>query len=89
MPRVGFDPMNPAFERAKTVHALDGAATVIGEVAMACFKILSRHSSGETEKTHHSIRIIRNILNSNQIPPEYKYTALKIYHLARVFTQEV
>jgi hypothetical protein len=27
MPRVGFEPTIPAFERAKTVHALDGAAT--------------------------------------------------------------
>jgi hypothetical protein len=31
MPRVGFEPTIPVFERAKTVHALDGAATVIGE----------------------------------------------------------
>jgi hypothetical protein len=30
MPRVGFVPTIPAFERAKTVHALDRAATVIG-----------------------------------------------------------
>jgi hypothetical protein len=30
MSRVGFEPMIPAFERAKTVHALDRAATVIG-----------------------------------------------------------
>jgi hypothetical protein len=30
MPRVGFEPKIPAFERAKTVHALDRAATVIG-----------------------------------------------------------
>jgi hypothetical protein len=30
MPWVGFEPMIPAFERMKTVHALDGAATVIG-----------------------------------------------------------
>jgi hypothetical protein len=30
MPRVGFKPTIPAFERAKTVHALDRAATVIG-----------------------------------------------------------
>jgi hypothetical protein len=30
MPSVGFEPMIPAFERAKTVHALDRAATVIG-----------------------------------------------------------
>jgi hypothetical protein len=29
---MGFEPMIPAFERAKTVHALDRAATVIGEV---------------------------------------------------------
>jgi hypothetical protein len=30
MPRVGFEPTIPAFERAKTVHALDHTATVIG-----------------------------------------------------------
>jgi hypothetical protein len=31
MHRVGFEPTTPVFERAKTVHALDRAATVIGE----------------------------------------------------------
>jgi hypothetical protein len=30
MPLVGFETTIPAFERAKTVHALDRAATVIG-----------------------------------------------------------
>jgi hypothetical protein len=30
MSRVEFEPTIPAFERAKTVHALDRAATVIG-----------------------------------------------------------
>jgi hypothetical protein len=30
MPRVGFEPMIPVFVRAKTVHALDSAATVTG-----------------------------------------------------------
>jgi hypothetical protein len=30
MSQVGFEPTIPVFERAKTVHALDGAATVIG-----------------------------------------------------------
>jgi hypothetical protein len=30
MPRVGFEPTIPVFERAKTVHALDRAATLIG-----------------------------------------------------------
>jgi hypothetical protein len=31
MPRVGFEPTIPVFERAKTVHALDSAAIVIGK----------------------------------------------------------
>jgi hypothetical protein len=31
MPRVGFEPMIPVFERAKKVHALDRAATVIAK----------------------------------------------------------
>jgi hypothetical protein len=30
MPQVRFEPTIPVFERAKTVHALDSAATVIG-----------------------------------------------------------
>jgi hypothetical protein len=30
MPRVRFERTIPAFERSKTVHALDRAATVIG-----------------------------------------------------------
>jgi hypothetical protein len=30
MPGVGFKPTTPEFERTKTVHALDSAATVIG-----------------------------------------------------------
>jgi hypothetical protein len=31
MPQVGFEPTTPVFERAKIVHALDSAATVIGD----------------------------------------------------------
>jgi hypothetical protein len=30
MPRVGFEPKIPMFEWAKTAHALDRAATMIG-----------------------------------------------------------
>jgi hypothetical protein len=30
MPQVGFEPTIAVFERAKTVHVLDRAATVIG-----------------------------------------------------------
>jgi hypothetical protein len=32
MPRVGFEPRIPVFERTKALHALDRAATVIGTV---------------------------------------------------------
>jgi hypothetical protein len=32
MPLVGFEPTIPAFERAKTVRALDRGATVIGTI---------------------------------------------------------
>jgi hypothetical protein len=31
MPQVGFEPTIPVFEWVKTVHALDRAATVIGQ----------------------------------------------------------
>jgi hypothetical protein len=34
MPRVGFESVIPVFERAKTVHALDRAAAVIGEALL-------------------------------------------------------
>jgi hypothetical protein len=33
MPYVGSEPTIPAFERAKTVHALDRSATVTGDVS--------------------------------------------------------
>jgi hypothetical protein len=29
MPRLGFEPTNPVFRQAKTIHVLDRAATVI------------------------------------------------------------
>jgi hypothetical protein len=32
MPREGFKPTTPVFERAKTVHALERAATVMGSL---------------------------------------------------------
>jgi hypothetical protein len=37
MSRVGFEPKIPVFEGAKTVHALDSAATVIGTLARLTF----------------------------------------------------
>jgi hypothetical protein len=42
MPQVGFEPTNPVFERAKTVHASDLAAAVIGSPVVYClFKCVS------------------------------------------------
>jgi hypothetical protein len=32
MPGFGFEPTIPVFERANTVHALDCAATVMGDI---------------------------------------------------------
>jgi hypothetical protein len=40
MPRVGFEPPIPVFERAKTAHALDRAATVIRSSICDRFKII-------------------------------------------------
>jgi hypothetical protein len=42
MPRVGFEPMFSAFERVKTVHVLDRAATVIGLSRLTGLKIKSK-----------------------------------------------
>jgi hypothetical protein len=40
VPRVGFEPMIPLFERAKTVHVLDRAVTVIGKYCFYHYKLL-------------------------------------------------
>jgi hypothetical protein len=42
MPRVGFKPTIPVFERAKKVHALDRAATVVGDKVHLELQILNR-----------------------------------------------
>jgi hypothetical protein len=39
MPRGGIEPTIPVFERMKTVHALEGAATVIGNIGPKTYKI--------------------------------------------------
>jgi hypothetical protein len=40
MPLAGLEPTIPVFKRAKTLHALDGAATVAGPRASYVFTIL-------------------------------------------------
>jgi hypothetical protein len=50
MPRVGFESTISVFERAKTIHALDPAATVIGLPSssiynLECYMIFYRKES--------------------------------------------
>jgi hypothetical protein len=40
MPRVGFEPTIPVFERVKTVHVLDCSATVIKFAQSVCAKLI-------------------------------------------------
>jgi hypothetical protein len=39
MPRAGFEPMIPVFERTKTANALDRSTTVIGLQFRLCAEI--------------------------------------------------
>jgi hypothetical protein len=46
MPQVGFEPTIPVFELAKTVHALDGAATVSGFVCNVLQSVIRTYEAG-------------------------------------------
>jgi hypothetical protein len=46
MPQDGFEPTITMFEQAKTVHALDRAATVIGKINYISNKSGARHQCG-------------------------------------------
>jgi hypothetical protein len=50
MPRVGFESTTPVFERAKTVHALDRTATVIGAI--------NKQKSNNKETVFNSYKIL-------------------------------
>jgi hypothetical protein len=53
MSRVGFEPRTPVFERAKTVHALDRAATVIAILKLRCNTMFSQtYLTGSFKHTH-------------------------------------
>jgi hypothetical protein len=54
MPRVGFEFTIPAFERAKRVHALDGAATVNRTNIKTPLSLINQHvakTCGELRQT--------------------------------------
>jgi hypothetical protein len=52
MARVGFEPMIPELERAKTVHALDRAATVIGATLYSSSNIVTEIWSRQIKWTY-------------------------------------
>jgi hypothetical protein len=47
MPLLGFEHTISVFQRAKTVHDLDGAATVIGLQDIQVYMGINVHNSGE------------------------------------------
>jgi hypothetical protein len=62
MPRVRFEPTTPVFERTKTIHALDGGATVIG-----LSNILHAYISFLSENSELSLRIATPIASQFRI----------------------
>jgi hypothetical protein len=50
MPLVGFEPKIAVFERAKTVHGLDGAATAIGMIRPRRMKFAGYIARGMVER---------------------------------------
>jgi hypothetical protein len=61
MPRVGFEPTIPVLERAKTVHGLDRAATVIGQIYLLLYVVYEHcmKYSGHTQRFGNWIRTYR------------------------------
>jgi hypothetical protein len=56
MPWVAFEPTIPAFERTKTVRALDRAATVMGIKGNAMGNYLMTIENGESNEIPHISR---------------------------------
>jgi hypothetical protein len=54
IPQMGFEPTIPVFERAKTIHALDRATNVVGNL----YHCITKLCKTQTE-------LIRNRVNSN------------------------
>jgi hypothetical protein len=72
MPWVGFEPMILAFEWAKTVHASDRAATVIGNVQTSKPKSF-------TWDFVFSVSVNIMVIIDAEVPPKFWYQFTKIY----------
>jgi hypothetical protein len=63
MPRVGFEPTIPVFERAKTVHAIDRRATAIGLIQYYAPKLFAGVRATFSNKTGILISPVRLLMH--------------------------
>jgi hypothetical protein len=68
MPPVGFEPTTPVFERAKTVHALDRAVTVIGNVGCCSPKFSGNVDLTFLDKLNNALSLKRNFAVKSPSP---------------------
>jgi hypothetical protein len=69
LPRVGFKPTTPVFERAKTVHASDLAAALIDHSLSArhmcvCFRTVVESFIAETHLLSHPNHLVVNLIHT-------------------------
>jgi hypothetical protein len=81
MPSVGLEPTIPAFERAKTVHALDRAATVIGMTAK--YRLL-KEKPYEADQKHAILNDSVGCLNESTTMLKFILSRISIYNHATV-----
>jgi hypothetical protein len=79
MPRLGLEPTIRMFEQAKTVHALDRAATVIGLL------YIYLHDNGFSTINHESIRSRGSALLRNSYIRHLQYRILLFYIILNRF----
>jgi DNA helicase IV len=63
MPRVEFDPKIQVFEQVKTVHALNGAATVIGHSLYPATNIIRAMKSMMVRFAGQVARMVKRIIS--------------------------
>jgi hypothetical protein len=64
---VGFEPIIPALERAKTVHAFDRAATVIGNQLMLLGEIFAVQPENQMKHANTLPRQNAELFNVKQV----------------------
>jgi hypothetical protein len=69
MPWVGFEPTTPVFQRARTFHAPDRTATVIGLIAYTLHNLIPT-------STKHVMYFCLQIMSSSPLEEE---TPIKLY----------